>query len=77
MLHTEAMTDRQFGHAIQRIREHTGMSLRQLAARSGISAMHISRVERGIVSPTLRVMNQLAAGLDQVLDARVRSRSRR
>lgn len=66
------MTDRQFGHVVKRLREGAGMSLRDLSIRSGISAMHISRVERGLVSPTLGIMNRLVSGLDHVLDARVR-----
>lgn len=77
MLQDLTVTDRQFGRVVRCIREATGLSLRQLSTRSGISAMHISRIERGIVSPTLGVMNQLAAGLDHVLDARVKPKRER
>lgn len=77
MLRLLTVTDRQFGHVVKRIRKRAGLSLREVSVRCGISAMHISRVERGVVSPTLGVMNQLAAGLDHVLDARVRPRRER
>ena len=40
------------------------LSLRDLAARSGVSAPMLSQVERGETSPTLQVASRIAAGLD-------------
>ena len=41
-----------------------GLSLRDLAERSGVSAPMLSQVERGETSPTLTVATRIAAGLD-------------
>lgn len=41
-----------------------GLSLRDLAERSGVSAPMLSQVERGETSPTLQVANRIAAGLE-------------
>ncbi len=41
-----------------------GLSLRDLAERSGVSAPMLSQVERGETSPTLQVAGRIAAGLD-------------
>jgi len=40
-----------------------GLSLRELAERSGVSAPMLSQVERGETSPTLQVATRIAAGL--------------
>jgi len=41
-----------------------GLSLRDLAERSGVSAPMLSQVERGETSPTLQVAGRIAAGLE-------------
>lgn len=41
-----------------------GLSLREFAERSGVSAPMLSQVERGETSPTLQVANRIAAGLE-------------
>src|ERR1700709_2802985 len=46
------------------LREASGLSLRDLAARSGVSAPMLSQVERGETSPTLTVASRIAAGLE-------------
>ena len=40
------------------------LSLRDLAARSGVSAPMLSQVERGETSPTLQVAGRIATGLE-------------
>lgn len=45
------------------LREARGLSLRDLAERSGVSAPMLSQVERGDTSPTLVVASKIAAGL--------------
>jgi XRE family transcriptional regulator, regulator of sulfur utilization len=52
------------GARVKALREASALSLRDLAARSGVSAPMISQVERGETSPTLTVANRIAAGLD-------------
>ncbi len=51
------------GVRVRALREARGLSLRDLAARSGVSAPMLSQVERGGTSPTLAVANKIANGL--------------
>jgi len=51
------------GLRVRALREASGLSLRDLAARSGVSAPMLSQVERGDTSPTLAVAAKIAAGL--------------
>jgi transcriptional regulator with XRE-family HTH domain len=59
-----SVTDAPIGPRIRALREHMDLSLRDLAARSGVSAPMLSQVERGETSPTLHVASPIAAGLD-------------
>jgi XRE family transcriptional regulator, regulator of sulfur utilization len=52
------------GSRVKALREASDLSLRDLAARSGVSAPMLSQVERGETSPTLTVASRIAAGLD-------------
>ncbi len=52
------------GSRIRLLRENAGLSLRDLAERSGVSAPMLSQVERGETSPTLSVAERIASGLD-------------
>src|SRR6201997_3110615 len=52
------------GARVKALREGSGLSLRDLAERSGVSAPMLSQVERGETSPTLTVANRIAAGLE-------------
>jgi transcriptional regulator with XRE-family HTH domain len=52
------------GGRVKALREAAGLSLRDLTARSGVSAPMLSQVERGETSPTLTVAARIAAGLD-------------
>lgn len=52
------------GARVKALRESSGLSLRDLADRSGVSAPMLSQVERGETSPTLTVAARIAAGLE-------------
>jgi len=52
------------GSRVRALREAAGLSLRDLAARSGVSAPMLSQVERGETSPTLSVAARIAGGLE-------------
>jgi transcriptional regulator with XRE-family HTH domain len=52
------------GSRVKALREASGLSLRDLAARSGVSAPMLSQVERGETSPTLTVASRIASGLE-------------
>ncbi len=51
------------GPRVRALREATGLSLRDLAERSGVSAPMLSQVERGETSPTLQIASRIAQGL--------------
>ncbi len=52
------------GARVKALREAANLSLRDLSARSGVSAPMLSQVERGETSPTLHVAERIAAGLE-------------
>jgi transcriptional regulator with XRE-family HTH domain len=52
------------GARVKALRESAGLSLRDLAERSGVSAPMLSQVERGETSPTLTVAVRIASGLE-------------
>jgi transcriptional regulator with XRE-family HTH domain len=61
---TEPFASAALGARVRALREAGRLSLRDLAARSGVSAPMLSQVERGETSPTLAVAARIAAGLD-------------
>jgi transcriptional regulator with XRE-family HTH domain len=60
------------GLRIRALRDAMGLSLRDLAERSGVSAPMLSQVERGETSPTLAVAAKIAAGLELTLSQLLR-----
>lgn len=60
------------GTRVRALREAMGLSLRDLAERSGVSAAMLSQVERGETSPTLAVAEKIAAGLELTLSQLLR-----
>ena len=60
------------GARVRALREALGLSLRDLADRSGVSAPMLSQVERGETSPTLAVADRIAAGLELSLSQLLR-----
>src|SRR3954447_8716572 len=60
------------GPRIRALREAMGLSLRDLAQRSGVSAPMLSQVERGETSPTLASAAKIAAGLELTLSQLLR-----
>jgi XRE family transcriptional regulator, regulator of sulfur utilization len=61
-----------FGNRIHALREAMGLSLRDLAERSGVSAPMLSQVERQETSPTIALAAKIAAGLDLTLSQLLR-----
>ena len=55
--------DVRFGNAVRKRRTRLGVTLDQLADTSGVSAAALSRVERGLLSPSLRNAVAIARGL--------------
>jgi transcriptional regulator with XRE-family HTH domain len=60
------------GARVRALREAMGLSLRDLAQRTGVSAPMLSQVERGETSPTLAVAARIASGLDLSLSQLLR-----
>jgi transcriptional regulator with XRE-family HTH domain len=56
--------DRAFGLAIRQFRTHIGISQEELAFLAGIHRTYISQIERGIKSPTLKVIFVLSKALN-------------
>ena len=67
-----AAVDTPPGPRVRALRDAMGLSLRDLAERSGVSAPMLSQVERGETSPTLAVATKIAAGLDLTLSQLLR-----
>ena len=55
--------DVRFGNAVRARRTQLGITLDQLAETSGVSSAALSRVERGLLSPSLRSAIAIARGL--------------
>lgn len=61
---TEISTDQAIGAALKDLRMKSGLSARQLAEKSGISAAMVSRIENGQVSPSISTLDALASALE-------------
>jgi transcriptional regulator with XRE-family HTH domain len=54
----------QVGHRIHAFREARGMSLQQLAERTGLSAALLTQIENRMTSPSLGILVKIANGFD-------------
>jgi len=48
------------GSRLRRLREERGLSLNELSRKSGVSAAHLSEVERSLSTPSLKTLEKLA-----------------
>jgi transcriptional regulator with XRE-family HTH domain len=53
----------ELGHRIKMLRVSRGLTLKDLEARGGISATHVSEIERGKASPTVGALGRIAHAL--------------
>jgi transcriptional regulator with XRE-family HTH domain len=53
----------ELGRRIKRLRIDRGLTLKDLEARGGISATHVSEIERGKASPTVGALGRIALAL--------------
>jgi transcriptional regulator with XRE-family HTH domain len=58
-----------FGETVRRVREREGVSVADLAARTGIDAQQISALEAGRLDPAFDVMCALVDGIGVRLSA--------
>ena len=62
---TEEDAAASLGPAIRRLRQEKGLTLAQLAERSGLSIGHLSQVERGLSTPTIRQLQAISAAMGE------------
>ncbi|GAB0107084.1 XRE family transcriptional regulator [Nocardia sp. JMUB6875] len=60
----EACLAELIGGVIRDLREKSGLSMRELAKRAGISQPFLSQIERGVSAPSMVTTYRLAAALD-------------
>lgn len=69
------------GQRIRHLRLERGLVAADLASRAGVSPSFLSQIERGVASPSLRVLqalaNELETGLDALVDGDSSSAGRR
>ena len=53
----------EIGTRIKRARQELGLTLKDIEAASGVSATHVSEIERGAASPTLGSLSRIARAL--------------
>ena len=61
--------DRDIGARLKALRAAGGLTLEDLADRSGVSRAMLSRIERGESSPTAQLLNRVCAGLGVTLSS--------
>jgi transcriptional regulator with XRE-family HTH domain len=58
-------TKKELGRRLRLVRFEKGLTLKEVAARCGMSATHISEVERGKTSPTIGALQRISAALGE------------
>jgi transcriptional regulator with XRE-family HTH domain len=58
-------TKHEVGQRVRLARFKRDMTLKEVAARAGMSATHISEIERGRTSPTIGALQKIAKALDE------------
>jgi transcriptional regulator with XRE-family HTH domain len=58
-------TKQEVGQRVRLARFRKDMTLKEVAVRSGMSATHISEIERGKTSPTIGALQRIAAALEE------------
>jgi len=62
---TKMPTKEEVGRRVRLARFRRDMTLKDVAVKSGMSATHISEIERGKTSPTIGCLRRIAAALDE------------
>ena len=71
------MKEKELGKVLKSMRLKRGLSAEALSRKSGVSAMHIGRIERGGMSPTLGTLNKIALGLNVEMALRFREKGKK
>jgi transcriptional regulator with XRE-family HTH domain len=75
MLQRPSIQRQRIGPAIRRMRRMNGLTLDDLASQAGISASHLSRLERGQTLPSFQVLSDIAHVLGADVDEFIRLES--
>jgi transcriptional regulator with XRE-family HTH domain len=59
----------QIGNRIREIRKNTGMSMKELAQKVGVSYLTIQRIETGKVSPSVALLSEIAYHLRHPIES--------
>lgn len=54
----------ELGRRVKQLRLQKGLTLKEIEAKVGVSATHVSEVERGKTSPTVGALSKIAAALE-------------
>jgi len=57
------LTERRLGQVIKRRREAGELSQEEFAERAGVHRTYVSQLERGIKSPSVRILDRMAGAL--------------
>lgn len=68
MQRTAAAPTNAVGERLKLIRQETGLTLSEVADRTGVSISNLSKIERGEVSPSFDVVIRICEGLDIALE---------
>ena len=68
------MTPTEIGKILRAARLRKGLSMGALSRAVGISDVHVGRLERGEISPTLRMLETVTAGLDLQMTILIRKK---
>jgi transcriptional regulator with XRE-family HTH domain len=68
---SRSVVDR-FPHVLRKVRTDKGLSQEELADLAGLHRTYISQIERGLKSPSLRSLEQIANGLGVTLSELLR-----
>src|SRR6056297_3138447 len=68
MARIKSRTDPTLGTGIRRRRRQLEMTLQALCDKAGLSPGYLSQVERGLATPSLGTLAQIASALDMSLD---------
>jgi len=53
-------SQKQLGENIKKVREKAGKTQEELAEKTGIHVSYLSRIERGVVNPSVEVLENIA-----------------
>ena len=69
--HGVALTIMRGGNPVAAFRNHLGLTLRELSARTGVAASYLSEIERGLKPGSAATLSRIAEALGTTIDSLV------